>query len=147
MDELSSPNYSQKDALRKICADEFLMPWRVTQIADDADRKGSQGYDGTVPYKGVLRRAAAALSTGLNPNDLSEEKRQAAEKTLLEAVDEAEYLGAKAVAFLAGKWEEEAKEEAYEQLLKTTVNLCRYAETRAWASTWKCLTMISTRPL
>ena len=45
-------------------------------------------------------------------------------------MDEAEYLGAKAVAFLAGKWEEAAKDEAYAQLLKTTVNLCRYAETK-----------------
>lgn len=41
-------------------------------------------------------------------------------------MDEAEYLGAKGIAFLAGKWEEATKEEAYAQLLKTTIN-------RAWA--------------
>lgn len=66
------------------------------------------------------------LGPGLNPNDLNEEGRLAAEKTLIEAVDEAEYLGAKGIAFLAGKWEEATKEEAYAQLLKTTIN-------RAWA--------------
>jgi hypothetical protein len=49
------------------------------------------------------------------------------EKTLLEAIDEAEYLGAKGIAFLAGKWKEEEKEAAYRQLLKTTGNLCTYA--------------------
>ena len=35
-----------------------------------------------------------------------------AEATLIEAVDEAEYLGAKGIAFLAGKWEEETKDQA-----------------------------------
>ena len=46
---------------------------------------------------------------------------------MIEAIDEAEYLGAKGIAFLAGKWQEETKEEAYQQLLKTTGNLCAYA--------------------
>ena len=123
-------NYSQKDALRKICSDEFFDAVEVTQIADDADRKEARDMMEQSHIKVCYGAQPRLLSTGLNPNDLSEEKRQAAEKTLLEAVDEAEYLGAKAVAFLAGKWEEEAKEEAYEQLLKTTVNLCRYAETK-----------------
>ena len=48
----------------------------------------------------------------------------------MEAIDEAEYLGAKGIAFLSGKWEEESKEQAYSQLLKTTRNLCDYAATK-----------------
>ena len=36
-------------------------------------------------------------------------------------------MGAKGIAFLAGKWNEETKEEAYSQLLKTTRNICSYA--------------------
>lgn len=70
------------------------------------------------------------LGTGLNPNDINEEGRKKAEETLMEGIDEAEYLGAKGLAFLAGKWEEETKEEAYQQLLKTTTNLCEYAKTK-----------------
>ena len=46
---------------------------------------------------------------------------------MLEAIDEAEYLGAKGIAFLAGKWQEETKDQAFAQLLKTTGNLCAYA--------------------
>jgi len=46
---------------------------------------------------------------------------------LIEAVDEAEYLDAKRIAFLAGKWQEETKEQAYAQLLKTTKAVCTYA--------------------
>lgn len=67
------------------------------------------------------------LGPRLNPNDLDEEGRKTAEGTLIEAIDEAEYLGADGIAFLAGKWEEETKDQAYSQLLKTTRNLCDYA--------------------
>ena len=65
-----------------------------------------------------------------SPNDIDEEGRKKAEANLLEAIDEAEYMGAKGIAFLAGKWQEETKEEAYSQLLKTTRNLCTYAATK-----------------
>lgn len=67
------------------------------------------------------------LGGKLNPNDLDEEGRKKAEATLIEAVDEAEYLGAKGIAFLAGKWQPETKEQAYMQLLKTTRAVCDYA--------------------
>lgn len=67
------------------------------------------------------------LGPKLNPNAVREEERIQAEKTLLEAVDEAEYLGAKGIAFLAGKWEQNTKDQSYRQLLKTTRNVCDYA--------------------
>ncbi len=70
----------------------------------------------------------------LNPNDIDEEGRKKAEATLIEAVDEAEYLGAKGIAFLAGKWEEATKDKAYEQLLKTTINVSNYAEKKGMGS-------------
>ena len=70
------------------------------------------------------------LGPGLNPNDIDEEGRKKAEATLLEAVDEAECLGAKGIAFLAGKWEEATREQAYSQLLKTTKNVCVYAASK-----------------
>ena len=70
------------------------------------------------------------LGPKLNPNDIDEEGRKKAEATLMEAIDEAEYLGAKGIAFLAGKWEPETKDQAYQQLLKTTRNLCDYAATK-----------------
>lgn len=70
------------------------------------------------------------LGPKLNPNAVEEEERKRAEATLLEAVDEAEYLGAKGIAFLAGKWSEETKEIAYAQLLKTTRTVCAYAASK-----------------
>lgn len=70
------------------------------------------------------------LGPKLNPNAIEEEERLKAEKTLIEAVDEAEYLGARGIAFLAGKWNIETKDEAYSQLLKTTRNVCDYAASK-----------------
>lgn len=68
------------------------------------------------------------LTTGLNPNDIDEEGRKKAEASLIEAIDEAEQLGANGIAFLSGKWEEATKDQAYSQLLRTTRNLCDYAK-------------------
>lgn len=36
-------------------------------------------------------------------------------------------MGAKGIAFLAGRWQPENRETAYLQLKKTTLNVCRYA--------------------
>lgn len=42
------------------------------------------------------------LGPKLNPNDMDEEERLKAELTLIEAIDEAEQMGAKGIAF----WQE-----------------------------------------
>ena len=73
------------------------------------------------------------LGPKLNPNAIDEEERKKAEATLIDAIDEAEYLGARGIAFLAGKWEETTKEDAYAQLLKTTRTLCDYAAGKGMA--------------
>ncbi|MCQ5146632.1 sugar phosphate isomerase/epimerase, partial [Enterocloster bolteae] len=70
------------------------------------------------------------LGPKLNPNDLDEEGRKKAEAVLMDSVDEARSMGAKGIAFLAGKWEPETKDQAYAQLLKTTRAVCSYAATK-----------------
>lgn len=120
-------DYDLVDTLTKVARDADFTAIEITQIKDDETRatvKHLLAQSGLRVGYGAQPRL---LGPGLNPNDLNEEGRLAAEKTLIEAVDEAEYLGAKGIAFLAGKWEEATKEEAYAQLLKTTINVCRYA--------------------
>ena len=70
------------------------------------------------------------LGPKLNPNDLDEEGRKKAEAVLIDSVDEARYMGAKGIAFLAGKWEPETRDQAYAQLLKTTRAVCGYAASK-----------------
>ena len=119
-----------KDSLLAICRDDFF---------DAIELKGYGTPEANAEAKAILDQSHLKICYGaqprllgpkLNPNDIDEEGRKKAEATLMEAIDEAEYLGAKGIAFLAGKWEPATKDQAYQQLLKTTRNLCDYAATK-----------------
>ena len=114
-------------SLKTIACDPDLEAVEITQIKDDSVRAKAKAILEQSHLKVCYGAQPRLLGPGLNPNDLDEKGRQKAEATLLEAIDEAEYMGAKGIAFLSGKWEEARKEEAYSQLLKTTRKLCTYA--------------------
>ncbi|MBO0439335.1 sugar phosphate isomerase/epimerase family protein [Candidatus Enterococcus ikei] len=123
-------NYDLKETLLQIAKDPDFRAIEITQIKDDQTRlevKQLLEQSGLRVGYGAQPRL---LGPGLNPNALNEVDRLEAEKTLIEAVDEAEYLGAKGIAFLSGQWEEATKDKAYSQLLKTTINVCKYAATK-----------------
>lgn len=118
------------EPLRKICCDDFFDAVEITQIEDASERKKAKELLAQSHLKVCYGAQPRLLGPRLNPNAISEEERKKAEKTLLEAVDEAKGLGARGIAFLAGKWEKETREEAFSQLLKTTRNVCDYAADR-----------------
>lgn len=119
---MSYPKRDPMDSLLAICRDDYF------------DTIELKGYGEKNPEaRALLEQSHLKVCYGaqprllgpkLNPNALDEEERKKAEATLLEALDEAEYLGAKGIAFLAGKWAMETREEAYAQLLKTTRRVC-----------------------
>lgn len=122
---MSYPKREQMDSLKTICRDDFF---------DAIELKGYGGKNDEA--KALLEQSHLKvcygaqphlLGPGLNPNAVIESDRLAAERVLLKAIDEAEHLGAKGIAFLAGKWSEETKSQQYEQLLKTTRSICTYA--------------------
>lgn len=119
--------YNLLDSIRKIACDEFFDAIEVTQVSDDETRARMKKIFSEAHMTVCYGAQPRLLGPKLNPNDINEEGRKAAEATLMEAIDEAEYLGAKGIAFLAGKWEESTRELAYAQLLKTTRALCNYA--------------------
>jgi sugar phosphate isomerase/epimerase len=118
------------ESIKKVLVDDYFDVIEITHIEDDQKRQEvkellEQSHM-TVAY-GVQPRL---LGANLNPNHLDEIERKKAEDIIIESIDEADYLGAKSIAFLAGKYDENKKEEAYVQLLKTTKNICKYAETK-----------------
>ena len=116
--------------LKRIIADDYYDAIEVTWIKD-AELRKKAAYMLAQSHLTVCYGAQPRLlTTGMNANHLVEAERQKAEATLIEAIDEAQELGAKGIAFLAGKFEVDKKCEAYEQLLKTTKNLCAYAKTK-----------------
>ncbi|HVI41578.1 MAG TPA: TIM barrel protein [Anaerovoracaceae bacterium] len=123
-------NYPVLLSIKTIVCDDFFDAIEVTKFSDDDMREKAKKLLEHSHIKVCYGAQPRLLGPGLNPNHLEEAERQKAEATLLEAVDEAEYLGAKGIAFLAGKWEKESEREAYAQLLKTTMNVCKYAEAK-----------------
>ena len=124
---MSFPKRSVVDQVKRVAVDDYFDAIEVTKCADDAEREEVKKILEQSHLKVCYGAQPRLLGPKLNPNDIDEEGRKKAEATLIEAVDEAEYLGAKGIAFLAGKWEEETKDQAYAQLLKTTRNVCDYA--------------------
>lgn len=124
---MSFPKMGVLESIRRIAADDYFDAIEITKCKDDEEREAVKKLLEQSHMKICYGAQPRLLGPKLNPNDIDEEGRKAAEATLLEAIDEAEYLGAKGIAFLAGKWEEATKDQAYAQLLKTTRNLCDYA--------------------
>lgn len=120
-------NYPLLESVKSLACDPYFTALEVTKVADDGTRVAMKKILEQSHMKVCYGAQPRLLGSGLNPNDINEEGRKKAEATLIEAIDEAEYLGAKGIAFLAGKWEIETKNQAYSQLLKTTRNLCDYA--------------------
>lgn len=124
---MSYPGVPQSDVIKKIASDDYFDAIEVCRCPDDASREACRSLLAQSHLRVCYGAQPRLLGPKLNPNDLTEEGRLRAESTLIEAVDEAEYLGAGGIAFLAGKWTEERKDAAYAQLLKTTRAVCSYA--------------------
>ncbi len=122
--------YDIVESVKQIACDPFFDAIEITKMPDQETRDAVKKILEQSHMKVCYGAQPRLLATKYNPNDLDEEGRIKAEKELLESIDEAEYLGAKGIAFLAGKWTEEGKEAAYAQLLKTTKNVCAYAATK-----------------
>ena len=127
---MTHPEIDVLESIKIIACDDFFDTLEICQIKDDDTRSKAKMLLEQSHLKVCYGAQPRLLGPKLNPNDIDEEKRLKAEATLIEAVDEAEYLGAKGIAFLAGKWEEATKDEAYAQLLKTTRAVCGYAATK-----------------
>ncbi len=122
---MSYPESDPLNSLRAIARDDYFDAVELKGFGErNAEAKAILEQSHLKVCYGAQPRL---LGPKLNPNDVDEAGRQRAENTLREALDEAEFFGARGIAFLAGKWREETKDLAYAQLLKTTRNLCDYA--------------------
>lgn len=124
---MSHPTYDILESIKTIACDDFFDAIEVTKFVDDDTREKAKKLLEASHLKVCYGAQPRLLGPKLNPNDVNEEGRRLAEATLIEAVDEAEFLGSTGIAFLAGKWEEDTKDLAYDQLLKTTRAVCSYA--------------------
>lgn len=118
------------ETVRRIALDDYFNAIEVTWIKDSQIRKEVRKMIETSHLTVGYGAQPRLLTTGLNINDLKEEYRSKAVATLKEGIDEAYELGAKGMAFLSGKYEEETKEQSYQALLASTKELCAYSKAK-----------------
>lgn len=123
-------DYPILESVKTICCDEYFSVLEITHIEDQDTKDRVRDMLAQGHMKVCYGAQPRLLGPKLNPNDLDEEGRKKAEAVLIDSIDEAEYMGAKGIAFLAGKWEPETKDQAYAQLLKTTRAVCSYAASK-----------------
>ena len=98
---MSFPLSDPMDSLKAICRDDYFDAIELKGYGaknEEAKKLLEQSH-----LKVCYGAQPRLLGPKLNPNALDEAERMKAEATLKEALDEAEYLGARGIAFLAGK--------------------------------------------
>lgn len=119
-----------EETVRKIAVDNYFDAIEITWIKDPAVRAKVKKLLDTSHMTVAYGSQPRMLTTGMNINNLDEEKRLEALTSLKAGIDEAYEMGAVGFAFLSGKYEEATKEESYSALVKSTRELCAYAKSK-----------------
>lgn len=118
------------ECLKKIVTDPYFEVVEVAHMKYAEVRKAAADMIARGHMTSSYGGQGRMLGAGLNINDLNEEGRQKALASLKEGIDEAYEMGVEDFAFLAGRYEEETKEESFQALLKSTRELCEYAKSK-----------------
>lgn len=118
------------ECLKKIVTDPYFEVVEVAHMKDTEVRKAAADMIARGHMTSSYGGQGRMLGAGLNINDLNEEGRRKALASLKEGIDEAYEMGVEDFAFLAGRYEEETKEESFQALLKSTRELCEYAKSK-----------------
>lgn len=128
--QLGSGEVPILECLKKIVTDPYFEVVEVAHMKDAEVRKAAADMIARGHMTSSYGGQGRMLGAGLNINDLNEEGRQKALASLKEGIDEAYEMGVEDFAFLAGRYEEETKEESFQALLKSTRELCEYAKSK-----------------
>ena len=118
------------ETLKKIAVDPYFDAVAVSWIKDPTIRKQARRMLELAQMRVVYGAHPSLLSQGLNPNDLDEERRQRAVDELKRGIDEAYEIGAESFVFLSREYTTDEIGESLEQLIDSTRELCRYAESK-----------------
>ena len=116
--------------VRAIAIDDYFDVVELNPLPNDEIRQQVKALVEQSHMKLVQNAHGRLLGAGLNPNDVDEAGRQAAEDALIAGVDEAATMGSATMGMLSGRWTGETREECFRQLVKTVVNVCKYAQAK-----------------
>ena len=118
------------ETIRKVALDDYFNAIEITWIKDLEERQKAKKILETSHMSIAYGGQPLLLTTGLNINDTNEEGRQKALNILKQGIDEAYEMGASGFGFLSGKYTDEKIEDAYQALVKSTMELCAYAKSK-----------------
>jgi len=118
------------ETIKKIAVDDYFSAIEITTIKNPEQRMAVKKMLETSHMTIAYGAQPRLLTTGLNINHLVEEERLKALENLMAGIDEAYEIGATSFAFLSGNYEESRKEEAFQALVDSTNELCRYAKSK-----------------
>ncbi len=119
------------ETIAKIAEDDFFTAIEITRIKDPDVRSKAKEVLVSSGLAVGYGAQPVVLTTPLNPNSLDEDERKRAVEVLKQCIDEACYMGAGRMAFLSGRDPgDDKRQEAIDALIKTTRELCDYAETK-----------------
>jgi len=118
------------ETIRKLAVDDYFNAIEITTVKDPEERRKVKQMLQTSHMTIAYGAQPRLLTRGQNINDLDEERRQEALANVKEGIDEAFEMGASGFAFLSGIYDEDRKEEAYQALVKSTREICAYANSK-----------------
>lgn len=113
--------------LQKLLADEYFSVMEIAHIKNPEIRAQVKTMFEHSDCTAIMAAQPAQLGGKLNPNSLDPAERKLALDAIKEIIDEAYEIGAAGVGIIAGKYDEEKKDEAFEILVSSCKELCEYA--------------------
>jgi sugar phosphate isomerase/epimerase len=128
------------ETLRKIAEDDFFDLVEVTWIKDDTAREEARKLLQEAHLEVAYGAQPCLLSQKLDLNAPDEAERKKAVDQVKQCVDEAYYLGARALAVLSGKDPgERGREEAFSRLVASLSELCAYSAEKSSSTSGQAL--------
>ena len=118
------------ETVKKIANDDFFSAIEITSIKDAAQREAVGKFLKDARMAVGFGGQPALLSAKLDLNSPEEEKRKVAVERIKACVDEAQTVGAQAVAMLSGPDPGGNREAGISQLIKSLKEICQYAQDR-----------------
>ncbi len=114
--------------IKKIACDEYFEVMEITWI-DDPDTRGLvKNLCGSAKINVVFGAQPVLLRNKLNLNDENPDVRKKSIETMKKCIDQAYDVAAEGISFLSGNYEEQHKQRAFDLLIESTEEICRYAK-------------------
>lgn len=118
------------ETLKKLVTDPYFECIELSHMQDPEVFRQAAEMIHTANMVTAIGGQGRLLGPGLNINDLDEDRRMQAVKTLKDGIDEAYIAGAVDFQFLAGRYETDTIEASMQALFRSTEELCAYAASK-----------------